>query len=66
MVKPLLDLLRELAQQGKTIVLIEHNMSVVIDVADWVYFMDDGQIVAFGLPHEVLGDKWVREAYLGL
>lgn len=66
MVKPLLDLLRELARQGKTIVLIEHNMSVVIDVADWVYFMDDGQIVAFGLPHEVLGDKWVREAYLGL
>jgi ABC-type branched-subunit amino acid transport system ATPase component len=66
MVKPLLALLRELARQGKTIVLIEHNMSVVIDIADWVYFMDEGQIVAFGLPHEVLGDKWVREAYLGL
>lgn len=66
MVKPLLTLLRELARQGKTILVIEHNMSVVIDVADWVYFMDEGQIVAFGLPREVLGDRWVREAYLGL
>jgi len=66
MVKPLLALLRDLAKDGKTIILIEHNMSVVIDIADWVYFMDEGQIVAFGLPHEVLGDKWVREAYLGL
>ena len=66
MVTPLLALLRELARKGKTIVLIEHNMSVVLDIADWVYFMDEGQIVAFGLPQEVLGDKWVREAYLGL
>ncbi|MFZ5926305.1 MAG: ABC transporter ATP-binding protein [Acidobacteriota bacterium] len=66
MVQPLLALLRELARQGNTVVLIEHNMSVVLDIADWVYFMDEGEIVALGLPHEVLGDKWVREAYLGL
>lgn len=66
MVRPLLALLRELAAQGKTVLVIEHNMSVVLDIADWVYFMDEGQIVAFGLPHEVLGDTWLRDAYLGL
>ena len=66
MVRPLLELLRNLAHQGKTIIVIEHNMSVVLDIADWVYFMDEGQIVAFGLPQEVLGDKWVGKAYLGL
>jgi ABC-type branched-subunit amino acid transport system ATPase component len=66
MVRLLLDLIRRLAEEGKTIVVIEHNMNVVMEVADWVFFMDNGQIVAFGLPDEVLGDRAVRAAYLGL
>lgn len=66
MVKDLLALLRQLASDGKMIVLIEHNMSVVMDVADWVYFMDEGKIVASGTPAAVLGDPLVRAAYLGM
>lgn len=66
MVRSVLHLIREQAKQGKTVVVIEHNMSVVVELADWVYFMDEGQIVAFGLPDEVLGDRSVRAAYLGL
>jgi len=66
MVRLLLDLIRRLSEEGKTVVVIEHNMNVVMEVADWVFFMDNGQIVAFGLPDEVLGDRTVRAAYLGL
>lgn len=66
MVRSLLSLIRRLAKEGKTVVVIEHNMNVVMEIADWVFFMDEGQIVAFGLPEEVLGDRTVRAAYLGI
>jgi len=64
-IKELLDLIRLLARKGKTIVVIEHNMNVVFEIADWVFFMDQGQVASFGLPNEVLGDPDVRAAYLG-
>jgi ABC-type branched-subunit amino acid transport system ATPase component len=66
MVGTLLDVIRRLAAEGKTVVVIEHNMNVVIEIADWVYFMDEGQVVSFGLPSDVLGDPEVRAAYIGL
>lgn len=65
-VKVLLDLIRRLARRGKTVVIIEHNMNVVIEVADWVYFLDRGQVTSFGMPSEVLADPDVRTAYVGL
>lgn len=66
MVKKLLGVIRTLAEEGRTIIIIEHNMNVVIEIADWVYFMDDGQIVSFGLPEDVLGDPEVRKSYIGI
>jgi len=66
MVKSVLDVIRRLAQEGKTVVVIEHNMSVIMEISDWVYFMDEGKVVTFGLPKEILGDPEVRKAYLGI
>jgi len=66
LVEQLLQVIRRLAEEGKTVVVIEHNMNVVLEVADWVYFMDEGQIAAFGSPQEVLDDPEVRATYLGL
>jgi len=66
MVKVFLDVIRRLTEEGKTVIVIEHNMNVVIEISDWVYFMDEGQVVSFGLPNEVLGDPEVRAAYVGL
>jgi ABC-type branched-subunit amino acid transport system ATPase component len=60
-----LGVIRQLAAQGCTVVLIEHNMEVIIDVTDCVYFMDEGQIAAFGLPEDVLGDAALRLTYIG-
>lgn len=62
----ILDLIKRLKQSGKTIILIEHNMSVVFQIADWVYYIDDGQVVLTGLPDEVLNNQEIREAYIGV
>jgi ABC-type branched-subunit amino acid transport system ATPase component len=66
MIPHVLDLIRKQASEGKTVVVIEHNMTVVLEVADWVNFMDEGQLVAFGSAPDVLGDPEVRATYLGL
>jgi ABC-type branched-subunit amino acid transport system ATPase component len=65
-VKALLDVIRRLAREKKTVVVIEHNMNVVIEIADWVFFIDEGQVASFGMPGEVLSDPEVRAAYVGL
>jgi branched-chain amino acid transport system permease protein len=68
MIKKVLDLLEKIVSEdkNKTIVLVEHDMGVVRDIADWVYFMNEGRISFFGRTDHVLGDKEVREIYLGL
>lgn len=68
MIKKVLSVLNKIIQMdgGKTIIIVEHNMSVVMEVADWVYFMHEGKIAFFGRTDHVLGDKEVREIYLGL
>ncbi len=66
LVDRLLTVIRRLAGEGRTVILIEHNTSVVLGVADWVYFLDEGQVASFGLPAEVLADPSVRAAFAGL
>lgn len=66
LIPQLMAALRRLAREGTAVVVIEHNMQVVLDVADWVYFLDEGQLTAFGLPAEVLSDSKALHAYLGV
>jgi ABC-type branched-subunit amino acid transport system ATPase component len=51
---------------GLTILLVEHNMSLVMDVADQVIVLDLGQLLAQGTPRQIQGDQRVIEAYLGV
>jgi polar amino acid transport system ATP-binding protein len=56
LVKEVLDVMKELADEGMTMVVVTHEMGFARGVADEVAFMDDGIIVEHGPPHEVLGN----------
>jgi branched-chain amino acid transport system ATP-binding protein len=48
-----------------TVVLIEHNMGIVMDISDTITVMQQGRVLVEGKPDEIRGDERVRSAYLG-
>lgn len=58
------DVLLDLAQRGVTVLLVEHDVSLVLSVADTVYAMAQGTLLASGTPKEIAAHPAVREAYL--
>ncbi|MRR13463.1 ABC transporter ATP-binding protein, partial [bacterium] len=51
---------------GMTVVMIEHDMGVVMDLSHRVMVLDFGQRIAKGLPEEILANELVKKAYLGV
>jgi ABC-type branched-subunit amino acid transport system ATPase component/ABC-type branched-subunit amino acid transport system permease subunit len=61
----LINIARRIAGQGITAVLIEHHMSVVNEVCDFVTVLDEGKVIAEGTPDEIKRNPRVIQAYLG-
>jgi energy-coupling factor transporter ATP-binding protein EcfA2 len=62
----LFALLRQLQRDlGLTIILVEHYVKAVLENADLVYVLNQGQLLASGTPAEVAADPVVRSEYLG-
>jgi neutral amino acid transport system ATP-binding protein len=61
----LLTHVKDLREEGMTVVFVEHDMDMVRDIADWVLVMAQGQLIAEGPPDSVMADDRVIDAYLG-
>mgnify|MGYP000891557375 CR=1 FL=1 len=63
----ILDLIRALkAERDRTILLVEHKMDVVRELADRIVVLHNGRLAADGLPAEVIASPVVQQAYLGV
>jgi branched-chain amino acid transport system permease protein len=61
----LAEQIKGLKQLGLTVLLIEHKLDVVTSLADTVYVLDHGEVIAHGTPEQVRQDEEVLRAYLG-
>ncbi len=61
----LLDAVRQLRDQGKTVLLVEHDMKVVMGLCEMVFVLDHGEKIAEGPPGLIQADERVIEAYFG-
>ena len=52
-------------ERHTTIVLVEHDLGVVMDISDRIYVLDFGQVIGSGTPEEVASNPKVIEAYIG-
>src|SRR3954464_5107091 len=61
----LLGHVKDLREQGMTVIFVEHDMDVVRDISDWVVVMAAGRIIAEGPPESISQNQAVVDAYLG-
>jgi branched-chain amino acid transport system ATP-binding protein len=61
----LLGHVKQLREDGMTVLFVEHDMDTVHDISDWVVVMGEGQVIAEGTPDQVMANQRVIDAYLG-
>lgn len=62
---PVIELIGEIHEQGTTIVMVEHRMDLIVDLADRIAVMHHGSLLACAEPDAVMSDPTVQTAYLG-
>jgi ABC-type branched-subunit amino acid transport system ATPase component len=66
LVEKLLRCFRALHEQGKTLIIVEHNIPLINDICEKVIVLHHGQKISEGKPEDIQHDKIVQEAYLGV
>ena len=61
----LVELVKKLKKTGVTIITIEHNINIIMEISDNVLALDQGKRIAFGKPKDIQNNKQVIDAYLG-
>jgi neutral amino acid transport system ATP-binding protein len=61
----LLKHITDLREEGLTVIFVEHDMDVVMEISDWVVVLAEGQVIAEGPPAAIAANSRVIEAYLG-
>lgn len=59
------EAIRRLLDRDITVLLIEHDMKLVMEISDYIYVMDHGMLISEGAPEQVKADQNVIEAYMG-
>ncbi len=65
LVTEIFDIIRQVNQEGATILLVEQNAQMALSLAQRAYVLETGRVIKSGLGHELLQDEDVRRAYLG-
>jgi branched-chain amino acid transport system ATP-binding protein len=66
LVEKIFDIIRKIHDEGKTILLVEQNAHAALEVADYAYILETGQIVLEGPGAELARNDAVRKSYLGI
>lgn len=66
LVRDIFRIIREINQQGTAILLVEQNVFNALDMANRGYVLENGRIVLEGKSHDLLGNEYIKEAYLGV
>jgi neutral amino acid transport system ATP-binding protein len=61
----LLEHVKDLRKEGRTVLFVEHDMDMVHEISDWVIVMAEGRIIAEGPPAAIGANQLVIDAYLG-
>lgn len=65
LVKEVFDIIRQINEEGKTVLLVEQNAFAALKIADYAYVLEVGSVVLEGRGADLLEDSRVKEAYLG-
>ena len=61
----LVELIKKLKKSGVTIITIEHNINIIMEISDNILALDQGKKIAYGTPKEIQKNEEVIDSYLG-